>query len=67
MSQIDQADGGYAVMLTPRDQYWSWSVYDLQGQSQAAGQDTDREAAWRSGLFAAGAIGALERVGSRRF
>jgi len=67
MTQQDEAAGGYAVMLSPHDKFWSWPVYDLDGQTRATGQDTDREAAWRTGLFAAGAIDALERVGSRRF
>ena len=52
---IQQSQGTYAVMLTPHDRYWAWAVYDLQGEPRAHGQDTDREAAWRSGLFAAGA------------
>jgi hypothetical protein len=67
MAQCDETGSGHAVMLSLNDKYWRWSVYDIDGRSRATGQDTDREAAWRSGLFAAGAIDALERVGSRRF
>lgn len=67
MTQFDETGCGYAVMLSPHDKYWAWSVYDLDGHPRATGRDTDREAAWRSGLFAAGAIGALERVSNRRF
>jgi hypothetical protein len=67
MTQTNESTAGYAVMLSPRDRYWFWSVYDLDGQARATGQDTDREAAWRSGMFAAAAIGALARVGERRF
>lgn len=67
MAHCDETGGGYAVMLSPDDKYWCWSVYDVDGRPRATGRDTDREAAWRSGLFAAGAIGALERAGNRRF
>ena len=67
MGHRDSFDAGYAVMLKPHDRYWVWSVFDLEGETRAAGQDTDREAAWRSGLFAAGAIEALERTSTRRF
>lgn len=67
MTRLDETDGGYAVMLSPREKDWAWTIYDLDGEARAAGRDTDRQAAWRSGLFAAGAIGALERMGERRF
>jgi hypothetical protein len=64
---IQQPPSSYAVMLTPHDRYWAWAVFDLQGHPCARGQDTDREAAWRSGLFAAGAMDSLSRIGQRRF
>jgi hypothetical protein len=67
MEQFDDGNLGYAVMLSPQDRYWIWSVYDPDGRTCATGKDTDREAAWRSGLFAAGAIDALERSHDRRF
>jgi len=56
MAQSDETGGGCAVMFSPRDQYWSWSVYDLDGRSRATGQDADRDVAWRSALLAAGAM-----------
>jgi hypothetical protein len=57
--------GGYAVMLNAHDKYRDWSVYDLEGRSQAAGRDTDREAARRLDWFAVGAIGTLRRMRTR--
>lgn len=67
MEQFNVTDGGYAVMLTPHDASWIWSVYDLDGEPRGSGRDVDKESAWRSGLFAAGAISALKRVSRRRF
>jgi hypothetical protein len=65
--EAQQPPTAYAVMLTPHDRYWSWAVYDLAGEPRATGNDTDREAAWRSGLFAAGAMESLGRIAQRRF
>lgn len=67
MTQSDESSSGYAVMLSWTDESWTWSVYGLDGRSLAKGKDSEREGAWRSGLLAAGVIGALERVSNRRF
>ena len=67
MEQFNATDGGYAVMLTSHESSWIWSIYDLDGEPRGSGQEADKESAWRSGLFAAGAISALERVSRRRF
>ncbi|MDO9338247.1 MAG: hypothetical protein Q7T61_17790 [Caulobacter sp.] len=40
---------------------------DLDAQVAASGQAQDRETAWRTGEFAAAAVGALGRVGRRSF
>ena len=67
MEQIRETESGYAVALTPHGAAWTWSVYDLDGEPSGSGREVDRESAWRSGLFAAGAITALRRVARRRF
>ena len=63
MAHLNEASGGYAVMLLPRGQLWAWFVYGLDGVIQVTGDDADREAAWEAGLSSALSLGnALGRV-----
>jgi hypothetical protein len=55
----------YAVVIHPGNDAWTWQVTDFEARVAASGQAPDRESAWRSGLFAAGAVGALARIGRR--
>jgi hypothetical protein len=50
------AESGFALTLSPRDGHWCWRVLDIDGQERAIGIGLDRDAAWRSGLSAAGAL-----------
>ncbi|CAN5509630.1 hypothetical protein BH10PSE4_BH10PSE4_28520 [soil metagenome] len=55
----------YAVVIHAGNDAWTWQVMDFDAQVAASGLAPDRESAWRSGLFAAGAVGALARLGRR--
>ncbi|MBC7667785.1 MAG: hypothetical protein H7236_04815 [Gemmatimonadaceae bacterium] len=55
----------YAVVIHAGNDAWTWQVMDFDARVAASGLAPDRESAWRSGLFAAGAVGALARLGRR--
>ncbi|WP_426032090.1 hypothetical protein [Caulobacter sp. DWP3-1-3b2] len=55
----------YAVVIHAGNDAWTWQVMDFDAGVAASGLAPDRESAWRSGLFAAGAVGALARLGRR--
>jgi hypothetical protein len=55
----------YAVVVHAGNDAWTWEVMDFEARITASGLAPDRESAWRSGLFAAGAVGALARIGRR--
>ncbi|WP_426012930.1 hypothetical protein [Caulobacter sp. DWR2-3-1b2] len=55
----------YAVVIHAGNDAWTWQVMDFDARVAACGLAPDRESAWRSGLFAAGAVGALARLGRR--
>ncbi|EJL36540.1 hypothetical protein PMI01_00971 [Caulobacter sp. AP07] len=55
----------YAVVIHAGNDEWTWQVMDFDARIAASGLAPDRESAWRSGLFAAGAVGALARIGRR--
>ena len=61
--QIQVSD--YAVAIHAGNDEWTWQVMDFNARVTASGVAPDRESAWRSGLFAVGAVGALARVGRR--
>ena len=62
-AQIQVRD--YAVVIHAGNGHWTWQVMDFDARVAASGLAPDRESAWRSGLFAAGAVGALARIGRR--
>jgi hypothetical protein len=62
-AQIQMND--YAVVILAGNDVWTWQVMDFEARVAASGEAADRESAWRGGLFAAGAVGALARIGRR--
>ncbi|MCE3290797.1 MAG: hypothetical protein K0R83_2809 [Caulobacter sp.] len=58
---------GFALFVRPENSQWVWTLMDLEARVAASGQAADRETAWRTGEFAAAAVGALGRVGRRSF
>jgi hypothetical protein len=55
----------YAVVIHAGNDEWTWQVMDFDARVAAQGEAPDRESAWRSGMFAAGAVGAFARIGRR--
>ena len=55
----------YVVVIHAGNDVWTWQVMDFDARVAASGLAPDRESAWRSGLFAAGAVGSLARIGRR--
>jgi hypothetical protein len=53
----------YAVVIHAGNDEWTWQVMDFDARIAAQGEAPDRESAWRSGMFAAGAVGAFARIG----
>jgi hypothetical protein len=62
-AQIQMND--YAVVILAGNDVWTWQVMDFEARVAASGEAADRESARRCGLFAAGAVGALARIGRR--
>ena len=62
-AQIQMND--YAVVIHAGNDAWTWQVMDFDARVAASGEAPDRESAWRSGMFAAGAVGAFARIGRR--
>lgn len=62
-AQVQMND--YAVVIHAGNDAWTWQVMDFEARVAASGEAPDRESAWRSGLFAAGAVGGLARIGRR--
>ncbi|KRA75077.1 hypothetical protein ASD89_09930 [Caulobacter sp. Root656] len=62
-AQVQMND--YAVLIHAGNEAWTWQVMDFDARVAASGEAPDRESAWRSGLFAAGAVGSLARIGRR--
>jgi hypothetical protein len=58
---------GFALFVRPENSQWVWTLMDIEARVAASGQAEDRETAWRTGEFAAAAVGALGRVGRRSF
>ncbi|MBP7704759.1 MAG: hypothetical protein KA105_05680 [Caulobacter sp.] len=58
---------GYAVIVQPSGDRWIWAITDLDANVAASGEAGDRASAWRCGSVAAATLGALARVGRRRF
>ncbi|MBI1408235.1 MAG: hypothetical protein GC145_19155 [Caulobacter sp.] len=61
------ADPGFALFVRPENSRWIWTLMNLDAEVAARGEAADRETAWRTGEFAAAAVGALGRVGKRSF
>lgn len=55
----------YAVVIHAGNDEWTWQVMDFDARITAHGGAPDRESAWRSGMFAAEAVGAFARIGRR--
>ncbi|MET3667260.1 hypothetical protein [Caulobacter sp. 1776] len=62
-----QAAPDYAVTVQSAGAAWAWVVRDVDGAPRARGEDASRDVAWRAGMLTAGALGAFERIGRRRF
>jgi hypothetical protein len=62
-AQIQVRD--YAVVIHAGNDEWTWQVMDFDARVAASGAAPDRESAWRSGLFAAGAVSGLARISRR--
>ncbi|HRD47969.1 MAG TPA: hypothetical protein PLF78_16010 [Caulobacter sp.] len=63
----DGQGGGYAVIVQPAREGWTWAITDLEARVAASGEAPDREGAWRNGMLAASTIDALRRQARRRF
>jgi hypothetical protein len=58
---------GLALFVRPENSRWTWTLMSLDAEIAARGEADDRETAWRTGEFAAAAVGALGRVARRAF
>lgn len=64
---MPQQPEGYAVIVQPGREGWTWAITDLDANIAASGEAPDSDSAWRCGLFAAGAIDGLRRAARRGF
>ena len=63
----EPVETGYAIVVQPEQDRWTWALMDLDSVVTASGAASDKDSAWTCGALAAATISALERAGRRWF